>query len=741
MPDQLESPPAGSHNQVTATANNIFQARDIQGGIQLYLPRTTAAPKPRMLPPDMTLFTGREAELDQLDALLATNSQSSAVVISAIAGTAGMGKTSLAVRWAHRAADHFPDGQLYVDLRGYDPDSPVTPEHALDGFLRAMDVLRDNIPRTVEVMTGYYRSVMANRRMLVVLDNAATPEQVRPLLPAAASCLVLITSRSQLAGLAVREGVHRITLDLLSPAEASTLLHEIIGAVRADQEPEALAELARRCGYLPLALRIAAERVAARQYLRIADLVNDLANEQSCLDALAVDGDDITAVRTVFSWSYRALAQPVARIFRLLGLHPGLDISTPAAAAIARVDLRTARRLLDSLVSVHLLTETARDRYHFHALVRLYATETAKTDESEKDRDSAERRLLEWYLYSSVAARNAMYKTIHPHERPLPIDIPDGDHHTFTSHLDAIQWYDREYDTIVAMMDHAANTGHDDLAWRYAVAITAFLTLRGYWSDKVRIEQVGLAAARRVGDEYAQCRLLINLGEVYCRPLGQYREAETVLDQALEIAMRLNDTWTQGLIRIDYGYQALELHRFDAAVAQFEQSYQLLRDSGDRRGEGLSLVHLATGLQGKGQFDTAITKAHDALTIFQETGNQWNTAYALRILGQINLEIGNHGESIEYLLIALAKFRDIEDSHSTAETLTIIGDVYNQTNLIDQARAAWEEAGSIFDSLGSPWADRVNTRLNELDYTVDQCGNPPHHIDLPGVTARNREQT
>lgn len=282
-----------------------------------------------------------------------------------------------------------------MNLRGYDPGPEVAPEQALDTFLRALNVTGENIPRTLDAMTGHYRSLLAGRRVLVVLDNAASPEQVRPLLPALPACMVLITSRSRLSGLVVRDGAHRLTLDLLAPAEAIKLLRTIVGTSRADDEPAATSELARRCAYLPLALRIAAERVAARPHIRVTDLVNDMSIKQNRLDVLAADDDETTAVRTVFSWSYRALDRPAARVFRLLSLHPGPDVSGPAAAALTGISSATVRHLLDVLTSVHLLTQTGHDRYHFHDLIHAYAAESAVAEESVDERNAAERHLLD----------------------------------------------------------------------------------------------------------------------------------------------------------------------------------------------------------------------------------------------------------------------------------------------------------------------------------------------------------
>ena len=355
----------------------------------------TAMTVPRQLPPAIPSLVGRAHELVTLTRILdEPTERSAAVVISVITGTAGVGKTALAVHWAHRVQGHFPDGQLYVNLRGYDPGPPMTPNQALDGFLRALDVPAGKIPASVAERAALYRSLLDGRRVLVILDNANTAEQVRPLLPGSPDCLAVVTSRSLLSGLVVRDGAHRVRLTPLPLAEAIVLLRQIIGAARVDAELNTAAKLARQCAYLPLALRIAAERVASHPCRTLADLTEELANERDRLDMLVAGDDDTTAVRVVLSWSYQALPPETARVFRLLGLHVGPDISVPATAALASITTPRARQLLDFLTGVHLVEETGHDRYRFYDLLRLYAAERAATEETDHERDNAVRRLL-----------------------------------------------------------------------------------------------------------------------------------------------------------------------------------------------------------------------------------------------------------------------------------------------------------------------------------------------------------
>ena len=332
------------------------------------------------------------------------------MVISAIDGLAGIGKTALAVHFAHRVAAGFPDGQLFVNLRGFDPDQPpAAPGDVLAGFVRALGADSSQAPADLDELAAMYRSLLNGRRVLVVLDNAASAGQVRPLLPGTASCLAIVTSRNTLSGLAARDGARRLTLDLLPPGDAVTLISRVAGAERTAADPGAAGRLAQLCGRLPLALRITADRAASHRHLSMTDLVDELTLEHDRLDALAAD-ETTTQVRAVFSWSYQALEPGPGRAFRLLSLHPGPDISTPAAAALIDAPIPATRRLLRTLTAGHLLEETGRDRYQFDDLVRVYAAECAQASEPEPRRAAAIRRLLTFYMHTA----DAFFRTLGP---------------------------------------------------------------------------------------------------------------------------------------------------------------------------------------------------------------------------------------------------------------------------------------------------------------------------------------
>ncbi|MDV7215692.1 ATP-binding protein [Streptomyces prunicolor] len=385
----------------------MVQAGEVRGGVHFHSVALASAPCPAQLPGDVGGFVNRIDELRSLHALLelpppGTQQNSGISRIAVVVGTAGVGKTSLAIRWAHQIKEHFPDGQLYVNLHGYDPGPPVIVTDVLGRFLRALDVPLEHIPTGEEPRAELFRSVTADRRVLIVLDNAATAGEIRPLLPGSSSCLVAITSRTRMSGLVVREGAHRVSVETLSQAESVQLLRTVFAGYRTGDDQEELAELARLCARLPLALRIVAERAAARPRMPLRDLIADLRDESGLWDALSVTGEGETeeadAVRTVFAWSYRTLTPQNARMFRLLGLHPGPEFRVEAAAALAATTTVRARRHLDSLAAAHLLEECGHDRYQFHDLLRAYAVDQTQREESPENRRAALERVLGWYL-------------------------------------------------------------------------------------------------------------------------------------------------------------------------------------------------------------------------------------------------------------------------------------------------------------------------------------------------------
>src|SRR5215469_11991229 len=458
---------------------------------------------PAQLPPAAAAFAGRKAELASLDALLpgAAEASPGTATISAVSGTAGVGKTTLAVQWAHRIAGRFPDGQLYVNLRGFGPDgTPTDPAEAVRGFLDALGAPAARIPPGLAGQTALYRSLLRGKRVLVVLDNARDAGQVRPLLPGSPGCLVIVTSRSDLAGLVAAEGAYPLSLDLLTTPEASDLLARRLGEARVASEPEAVGEIIDRCARLPLALSIAAARAAARPGFPLAAIAAELCAANGTLDPFG-GADLVTDVRAVFSWSCQALSDDAARLFRLLGLHPGPGITTAAAASLVGLPSDQAHRLLTELTRANLVLEYIPGRYSLHDLLRAYATELAGCHDNEERRGAALHRILDHYLHTAYTAA----ALLHPH-RDL-IAIAPAQPGVITPHLTdtkaALTWFAAEHRTLLAANALALRCGFDAHTWQLAWAMDDFLARGCHWPDQYTVHHNALCAAERTAHKDA----------------------------------------------------------------------------------------------------------------------------------------------------------------------------------------------------------------------------------------------
>ncbi len=678
---------------------------------------------PAQLPVDVRGFVGREAELAELDDLLSTDAP---VVISAVAGTAGVGKTALAVRWAHRMRDRFPDGQLYVDLRGYGPDQPVAPDDALAGFMRALGLDGAAIPLDLAERAARFRTLVDRRRMLIVLDNARTPEQVRPLLPGGTSCVVLVTSRDSLAGLVAREGAHRLDLDRLPLADARALLHELLGD-RVDTELEVTDVLVERCARLPLALRITAELIRSQPGRSIADLADELADQQGALDLFDLDGDPHTAVRAVFSWSYRQLDGTVARVFRLLGLHPGHDLDAYAVAALAAADLRAARRALDVLVRANLVDRTPGGRYQPHDLLRAYAAELAMSTETAGERRAALRRLLDYYLYTASAAMDL----IAPHDLPRPkVPEPECQVPTFSADDHAFGWLDAERANLLA----AAEPGEPQFVINMSETVWRYLDIGGYLDDAVALHTRALEAASSQGDLLAEAnarrqlavalnrigdnreaidhleRALIAyeqagdpvrhaatlnfLGVVYSKK-GELEEAERRFEQASAPASRSGIWKLHAAVMLNRARNLESLGRFVHSMRIHGDALALCQRKGDKQIETNALCALAKGYLRTERHEEALDYARQGLQLARETGYRSLEADCSRVLGIAALMCGDREQALQYHDEALVTARAVGDTELIAEVLNTLGATHAAAGRPDEALRCLGEAMAV----------------------------------------------
>jgi tetratricopeptide (TPR) repeat protein len=691
---------------------------------------------PRELPGAVRHFTGREAELAALTALIgrATDQAPETVVISAIGGTAGVGKTALAVQWAHQAADRFPDGQLYVNLRGYDPDEPMPAADALAGFLQALGVPGQDIPVEADQRAARYRSLLAGRRMLVVLDNARSPEQVRPLLPGTPGCITLVTSRDSLTGLGAREGAVRLDLDVLSPAEALRLLRTLIGE-RVDAEPDAAAALARQCCRLPLALRVAAELAAARPAASLAHLTGELADLRTRLDLLGADQDPHTQVRTVFSWSYRHLGPDAARTFRLAALHPGRSLDPGAAAALTAATISQARRELDTLARAHLISAATPGRYALHDLLRAYARELAAGDR-DHDRDAALTRLFDYYLHTVSAVMDVLFPA-ERHRRPRIADV-DGVELPVMDPDAAREWLDAELPGLTNIVAHATEHGWPGHAVRIAAIIARYLNTKGLYAQACAVHRHALRAAQQARDATAETDALLWLGNSYAQQ-GRQREASTCWSRALARAQAIGYPDGQAGALNYLGFYADRTGQYSEAISCLEQARSLHARTGNRIGVAYSLSNLGVIRQRQGDYERAVAYHERALSLFRECGDQYSAILALWRLGATLLRLGHYDQAGRTLRQALMNCQEFGDEQGAASIRVDIGLLHLAEGETHQATGELQYALEIFREIGDVHSQAE--ALNGLGETSLATGSFTEAHEQHGAALRLATQT
>ncbi|GIJ76935.1 DNA-binding transcriptional activator of the SARP family [Micromonospora phaseoli] len=667
-----------------------------------------ARPRPEQLPIATPGFVGRQAQLARLDAAVGVPADGpTTVVISAVCGMAGIGKTALALHWAHRVADRFPDGQLHVNLRGYDGVESVSPADALLGFLEALDVPLGRIPSSLDARIGLYRSLLANREMLIVLDNARDADQVRPLLPGAGRCVVIVTSRDQLSTLVANEGARLLTLDVLTDTESMHLLRSRVDADRLEAEPAAVAEMIEAAGRLPLALSIVAARVATRPTFPLDAIAAELRPPGTRLEVLA-DGD----VRRVFSWSYQALSPDAARLFRLLGLHPGPELSGAAAAALLGWPRAAVTPVVRELTRLHLLTEHHPDRYAFHDLLRSYAAELAQRAEQADEGHQAHRRLYDHYLHSAHPAA----RLVQPQWTPVtPLPALAGNIHLPMADQDAaLAWFAAERHVLLRVIRQAAATGFDAYAWQLAWALTTFLAPRGLWQDQLAAQQAALDAAERLGDLDAQATANRLLGRAASR-LGQHDAAGRRLMRAISLYRQLGDQGGLAQTLHNYTEHCFLLGRRDEALTHAREALRLCRLASNRAGEGRALNAIGYMHAVAGNHAQAIADCTAALTQLRLIDDRNGQAATLDSLGFAYHRLGDHHQAVSCYEQSIELFRDSADRYHQAETLTRLGETRAVMGDVAEAAEAWHLASAIYDELGDPAADDARRRIAELD--------------------------
>jgi tetratricopeptide (TPR) repeat protein len=686
-------------------------------------PSAPAVPVPHELPADVGAFTGRAVELAELDFLLPIGEPEPAaapgpVVISAVSGTAGVGKTALAIRWAHRVAGQFPDGQLYVNLRGYDPGQPVTPSQALAGFLRALGVADADIPLEEADRAARYRSLLSGRQVLVLLDNAATTGQVRPLLPGSGSAMVVVTSRDSLAGLVAVDGARRLDLDLLSPSEAVALLTALIGP-RAGADPAAAQALAGLCARLPLVLRVAAELAAARPEAPLADLVAELAGEGDRLELLEAGGDPHSAVASVFSWSYRHLQPDAARMFRLLGLHPAQHWDLYAAAALtATASLTQARRQLAVLTQAHLIQPVGAARYQMHDLLRAYAASKAASHDNDQARQTALTGLFDYYLAACAAAMDCLHPAGHD-LRPDPpqtlTPVPE-----FDDPAAARGWLDAELPTLVSAAAHTASNGWPGHTIGLATTLFRYFW-GGYFSEGLAIGAHALAAAREHGDRAAEARALTTLGGVYYYQ-GDFQRFADCQRECLALARGIGDRLLEARALTNLAAADYQQGRYQQAADGVRQALALWRELGDRYGETIALLNLGLVRFRQGRYQQAARQLQEALKLARQTEDRHSEAELLTTLGAVYHRQGRYQQAADHQRQAIALSEEIGDRPMLAYALTRLGEVCHRRGEHDQATEHHQRALALHQQIGH--TENEAEALNAAGATLLATGQP-----------------
>ncbi|MDH6115687.1 tetratricopeptide (TPR) repeat protein [Kitasatospora sp. MAP12-15] len=660
---------------------------------------------PAELSADLIDFTGRAAVVERLLALLDERPARPVgpVVLTAISGQGGVGKTSLAIHVAHRVVTRFPDGQLQADLQGAGP-VPVAPHDVLGRFLRALGMAPESIAGALEERAAQYRSMLAKQRVLILLDNVRDAAQVRLLLPGAGSSVALITSRSSLAGL---DGANRVTLGAMDEEDSLRLLTRIAGESAVNASPEATDDLLRLCAGLPLAIRIAAARLATEPALTARRLVARLHDESARLNELQVED---RAVRATFAVGYDSLGPAARNAFALLALVPGQTVSLPAAAALLDGSPQSTEEVLAELLDAALLEPAGPKRYRFHDLIKVFAVECAHDAFADADgnlrshSEAAVDRLLEWYLHTAVEAATA----IHPNRRAVERDpIPPGRVSlTFTDPATALDWGDREQANLTAAVHHARRTGRHRQAWQLAITLWSQFQVRSAWADWIATHELALESAAELGDTAAQSWILNCLSPAY-QGVGRYQDAIGSLERALDIRLQTDDLRGAASCLINIGFIRGELGEHDQAITATRRALTIYQELGFRAGQMLARINI-------GELDSRRGKPEDAVEHFQraladsiEIGDRYQQGKILANLAASQLALERHGEAAQHATQAAALCKEQGnrfDEATSYRTLGLVAAAKGQNRL---ATTDFNRAIAIFTELEAPEAEET----------------------------------
>ena len=674
---------------------------------------------PADLPP-VGPVVGRESDLAALSTAAAAPSSPGASPVLTLDGAPGVGKTSVALRWAHSVREQYPDGQLHADLRGFDPSSPpADPTNVAEEFLRRLGTPSSQIPAELGQRSELLRSMLDGRRMLIVLDNARDSEQVLPLIPATPQVVVVVTSRTRLLALGVRAGAIRSQLHTLGQREAHALLQQLIGPERTSAEPRAVRLLASRCDYLPLALRIVGEHVALHPHHPLGELAAELEHHHERLAALDAAGEHVAlSPRAALDWSYQALEPVAAALFRALGLHPGAEFSVGAAAALAGESFSATRRQLERLASLHLVEEIARDRYRAHDLVRLFAADRSGAEDAEHERAVAVARCVRWYLHTARAAN----RLIAPQQHLPELASEDGEDadvvaaSTVADEQQALSWCDHEVANLVHVAGLARQYGLDEHAWRLAAVSMPYFQLRKRWNAWLAAHQHALAAAREAGDRDGQAWAQHNLGRAHL-DLRQFDEAAQQLTEAIELRRKLEDLPQLAWSLLAAGGVAIELGQLDTAIADLHEAVGTFRRHGDTYGRAWALSGLGSALRKLRRLPEAASVLHQALDAFATLTEADDGAAAVLVrLGGVEHDRGGIATAMECFQRALT-LRPVErDQWGHAEVLLEQGRaLLVHGDRPDQAHSCLSQAAQLFHALHDPRAAEAQAELDRLD--------------------------